>query len=305
MTNEISINWNKNQSAEEPIFEMFDDSEFESIQQDAMALYGEACYVQESYEEYILEATDEPGIATNVVRLVKNLIGRFIRAIGRFMSNLTCKKAVAFFNDPARRTEVKSYMKTAWPLKKGDPGYTLLVAVLRMKLILKHVDAYEFIMKTPSDESEEHIRAKLGEMNLGVADTGHFVITGVTREKAIRIIDKMFGRDGIDNSGKTLKDIIHMLEGFNTFWSPYDKDGKNSVVVKMVTTDIKAFAQFQSELLEAYRFFSTVEKDSVLKGLHENNKKLSDIKDQVHEMNEKADKSVNKTEKDIPIDYKK
>jgi hypothetical protein len=68
MTNEVSINWNKNQSTERPIFEMFDDSEFESIQQEAMALYGEACYVQESYEEYILEAAENEKHTNGVLK---------------------------------------------------------------------------------------------------------------------------------------------------------------------------------------------------------------------------------------------
>lgn len=293
-----------------PIFEAFDESELEELNHEAMALYGEACYVQESYEEYILEAKDGgPGILTSTARLIKNLIGRFVRAITRFMSNQTCKKAIKFFNDSNTRTKIKANIKMAWPLKKGeDPAYALMVAAFRMKLLLKHVEVYEFIMKTDSDDAEL-IRAKLGDMNLGVADTAHFKITGVTPEGCNRIIDKMFGSEGLDGGNKTLKDVIKTLEKFNSFWSPFDEDGKNSVVVKMVTTDIKAFAQFQKELLESYKFFkSLTDKDlEMMNGVNKNSDKVNEvINDTKSEKKETAKETPAKeTDKDIPINYKK
>ena len=289
MTNEVSINWNKNQSAERPIFEMFDDSEFESIQQEAMALYGEACYVQESYEEYILEAAENEkhtnGVLKSTVNLVKNLIGRFIRAITRFMANHQCKKAVEFFNDAKNRSMAKDYIKANWKLEKTDPGYAFIQAVLVMKALLKHVSSYEKIFK--ANNKDELITSLGNDPFGGINDTTHFAITDVTPQKIGAFIDSCFSGNGIYGSDKTLNDIIHQLEKFNTSWTPYDAKGKDSPVVKMITNDIKAFATFQSRLLTAYKFFSTVKNDSVLKGLHENNKKLSDLKDRVHEMNGK------------------
>lgn len=290
MTNEISINWNKNQSIERPIFEAFDESEFEDLQYEAMALYGEACCIEDSIQDYIMETaseakSDEPEIRVlpSVGRLIKNLVGRFIRAITRFMANQQCKKAVKFFNDTKNRSTVKDYIKANWKLEKTDPGYAFIQAVLSMKVLLKHVMAYEKIMKakTPAE-----LEASWGDTSFGnISDTVHFAITDVTPQNIGVYIDKMFGGNGIYGSNKTLNDIIHQLEKFNTHWTPYDS--KDSPIVKLITNDIKAFATFQSRLLTAYKFFSTVEKDSVLKGLHENNKKLSDIKDQVHEMNGK------------------
>lgn len=258
MTNEISINWNKNQSTERPIFEMFDDSEFESIQQEAMALYGEACYVQESYEEYILEASEnnEPNVAQSVVRLIKNLIGRFVRAIGRFLANHACKKAVAYFGESENRKYVKMYTRNKWPIKKGDPGYTLMAAVFRMNLIMRHIVFYKSIMET-NDPKE--LEKKLKNFNLLTSDTGHFTITDVTPEGYFNYLDKMFVGDTINGSGMTLKDVIKTLEKFNTDWTPFDS--KDSKMVKMITTDIKSFAQFQSELLEAYKFFKSDNKE--------------------------------------------
>lgn len=306
MTNEISINWNKNQRTERPIFEAFDEAALEDLQYEAMALYGEACYIEDSIQDYIMEAAsetkgNEPGVLTSVGRLIKNLVGRFIRAITRFMTNHQCKKAVEFFNDAKNRSMVKDYIKANWKLEKTDPGYAFMQAVVVMKVLLKHVSSYEKIFKA---KNKDELIASLGDNPFGgINDTTYFAVTDVTPQKIGTFIDKMFGGNGIYGSDKTLNDIIHQLETFNTRWTPYDS--KDSPVVKMITSDIKAFATFQSRLLTAYKFFSTVEKDSVLKGLHENNKKLSDIKDQAHEMNEKADKSANKTEKDIPIDYKK
>lgn len=258
MTNEISINWNNNQSTERPIFEMFDDSEFESIQQEAMALYGEACYVQESYEEYILEAakSDEPSTAQSVGRLIKNLIDRFIRAIGRFLTNQACKKAVAYFGESKNRKDVKAYTEYKWPIKKCDPEYTLAAAVFRMNLIMRHIVFYKSIMET-NDPKE--LEKKLKNFNLITSDTGHFTITDVTPNEYFKYLDKMFIDGTVNGSGMTLKDVIKTLEKFNTYWSPFDS--KDSKMVEMITTDIKSFAQFQSELLEAYKFFKSNNKE--------------------------------------------
>lgn len=288
MTNEIPINWNKNQSTERPIFEAFDEAELEDLQYEAMALYGEACYIEDSIQDYIMEAAsetkgNEPGVLTSVGRLIKNLVGRFIRAITRFMTNQSCKKAVKFFNDVKNRKTVFDYIRANWPLEKTDPAYALIQATLAMKVLLKHVTAYEKIFKA---KNKDELIESLGKNPFGgINDTTSFAVLNVTPKAISAEIDKMFGENGIYGSNKTLNNIIHQLETFNTRWTPYDSN--DSPVVKMITNDIKAFATFQSRLLTAYKFFSTVEKDSILKGLHENNKKLSDIKDQVHEMNEK------------------
>lgn len=306
MSNEIGINWKKGGvSQTQPLFEIPNDSEMDELFSESMALFGEACYVQEAYDEYILEAKDGgPGILTSTARLIKNLIGRFVRAITRFMSNQTCKKAIKFFNDSNTRTKIKANIKMAWPLKKGeDPAYALMVAAFRMKLLLKHVEVYEFIMRTDCDDAEL-INAKLGDMDLGVADTGHFKITGVTPEGCNRIIDKMFGSEGLDGGNKTLKDVIKTLEKFNSFWSPFDEEGKNSVVVKMVTTDIKAFAQFQKELLESYKFFkSLTDKDlEMMNGVNKNSDKVNEV---INDTKSDKKETTKESNKDIPINYKK
>ena len=264
MTNEASINWNKNQSTERPIFEMFDDSEFESIQQEAMALYGEACYVQESYEAYILEAAENEkqvnGILKSTINLVKNLIGRFIRAITRFMANHQCKKAVKFFSDKTMmHATVRSYIEDSWPLPKTDPGYKLFHAAVRIRLIQRHVDFYEAVLNI-NESNFEITKAKLEKMQLYANDATEFSIVDENNRNAVlRLLDDVFSQSGLNSisssDNKTLKDIIKTLEKFNTFWTPYDAEGKESSVVKMITNDIKAFAQFQSELLEAYKYF--------------------------------------------------
>ena len=264
MTNEVSINWNKNQSTEKPIFEMFDDSEFESIQQEAMALYGEACYVQESYEEYILEAAENEkqtnGVLKSTVNLIKNLVGRFIRAITRFMTNHQCKKAVKFFSDKTMmHATVRSYIEDSWPLPKTDPGYKLFHAAVRIRLIQRHVDFYEAVLNI-NESNFEITKAKLEKMQLYANDATEFSIVDENNRNAVlRLLDDVFSQSGLNSisssDNKTLKDIIKTLEKFNTFWTPYDAEGKESSVVKMITNDIKAFAQFQSELLEAYKYF--------------------------------------------------
>ena len=266
MRNEVSINWNKNQSTERPIFEMFDDSEFESIQQEAMALYGEACYVQESYEEYILEAAknnnDTNGVLKSTVNLIKNLIGRFIRAITRFMANHQCKKAVEFFSRGTMMNyNVRSYIEESWPLAKTDPGYKLLHAAVRIRIIQRHVEFYEAIMNTDKTNINS-FKAKFEKYNLGTNDATDFSIVDENNRNAVlRFLDNTFSQSGSHSisspNNKTLKDIIKTLEKFNTSWTPYDAEGKDSVVVKMITNDIKAFAQFQSELLEAYKYFTS------------------------------------------------
>ena len=264
MTNEVSINWNKNQSTERPIFEMFDDSEFESIQQEAMALYGEACYVQESYEEYILEAAENEkktnGVLKSTVNLIKNLVGRFIRAITRFMANHQCKKAVEFFSDKTMmHSTVRSYIEDSWPLPKTDPGYKLFHAAVRIRLIQRHVDFYEAVLNI-NESNFEITKAKIEKMHLYANAATEFSITDENNRNAVlRLLDDVFSQSGLNSisssDNKTLKDIIKTLEKFNTFWTPYDAEGKESSVVKMITNDIKAFAQFQSELLEAYKYF--------------------------------------------------
>lgn len=295
MTNEVSINWNKNQSMERPIFEMFDDSEFESIQQEAMALYGEACYVQESYEEYILEAAENEkqtnGVLKSTVNLIKNLIGRFIRAITRFMANHQCKKAVEFFSRKTMMNyNVRSYIEDSWPLPKTDPGYKLLYAAVRITIIQRHVEFYEAIMNIDKTNIDS-FKAKFEKYNLGTNDATDFSIINENnlneRKHALRFLDNTFSQSGShsisSSNNKTLKDIIKTLEKFNTSWTPYDAEGKDSVVVKMITNDIKAFAQFQSELLEAYKYFTSskfidVTNERISRDIENNEKMIRQIK---------------------------
>lgn len=313
MTNEVSINWNKNQSTERPIFEMFDDSEFESIQQEAMALYGEACYVQESYEEYILEAAENEkhtnGVLKSTVNLVKNLIGRFIRAITRFMANHQCKKAVEFFSRGTMMNyNVRSYIEESWPLPKTDPGYKLFRAAVRIRLIQRHVDFYEAVLNI-NESNIESTKAKIEKMHLGANDATEFsIVDEDNRSAVLRLLDNIFSQSGLNSisspNNKTLKDIIKTLEKFNTSWTPYDAQGKDSVVVKMVTNDIKAFAQFQSELLDAYKYFMSskfidLTNDRISRDL-ENNLKLNhqrkedDIKiNKIKAENEEKQKEIN------------
>lgn len=322
MTNEIGINWKGSISEKAPLFQIPNESELDELFSESMALYGEACYVQEAYEEYITEAKDGgPGALTNTVRLIKNLIGRFVRAITRFMANKTCQKAIYYLGGYIiGKVSIRDYIKENWPLKESDPGYTLLVAVFRMKLILKHVDVYEFLMKTNCNDPDK-IRKKIEDIGLGVVDTGHFKITEVTLSGALKVYDQMFPRDkGINGSNKTLTDIIRTLEKFNTFWSPYDEEGKDSPVVKMITTDIKAFAQFQKEIIESYRFFSSeaflddrikknmIKIDNLIEKRDNARKELQELekinKEKQEKINELVDKLI-KENKDIPINYNK
>lgn len=316
MTNEVSINWNKNQSTERPIFEMFDDSEFESIQQEAMALYGEACYVQESYEEYILEAAENEkqvnGILKSTINLVKNLIGRFIRAITRFMANHQCKKAVEFFGGKTMiNYNVRRYIEESWPLPKTNPGYKLLYAAVRITIIQHHVEFYE-TMSNMNKSNIESSKAKLKKLNVGTNDTTDFSIMNENnlneRNSALRFLDHTFSQSGSHSinspNNKTLKDIIKTLEKFNTSWTPYDAEGKSSPIVKMITNDIKAFAQFQSELLEAYKYFMSSKfidetNERITREIENNDKLIRQIKEddikinKIKAENEEKEKEIN------------
>ena len=49
--------------------------------------------------------------------------------------------------------------------------------------------------------------------------------------------------------------MSYFLFLYDSFFSCFDS--KDSKIVEMITTDIKAFTQFQSELLEAYKFFKS------------------------------------------------
>ena len=128
------------------------------------------------------------------------------------------------------------------------------------------------------------------------------------RSAVLRLLDNIFSQSGLNSisspNNKTLKDIIKTLEKFNTSWTPYDAQGKDSVVVKMVTNDIKAFAQFQSELLDAYKYFMSskfidLTNDRISRDL-ENNLKLNhqrkedDIKiNKIKAENEEKQKEIN------------
>ena len=313
MTNEISINWNKNQSTERPIFEMFDDSEFESLQQEALALYGEACYVQESYEAYILEAAENEkqvnGILKSTINLVKNLIGRFIRAITRFMANHQCKKAVEFFGGKTMiNYNVRRYIEESWPLPKTDPGYKLFHAAVRIRVLQRHIDCYEAVLNM-NESNVESTKAKLEKLDLGVADTMNFSIVDENNRNAVlRLLDDIFSQSGLNSinspNNKTLKDIIKTLEKFNTSWTPYDAEGKSSPIVKMITNDIKAFAQFQSELLEAYKYFMSSKfidetNERITREIENNDKLIRQIKEddikinKIKAENEEKQKEIN------------
>lgn len=316
MTNEVSINWNKNQSTERPIFEMFDDSEFESLQQEALALYGEACYVQESYEAYILEAAENEkqvnGILKSTINLVKNLIGRFIRAITRFMANHQCKKAVEFFGGKTMiNYNVRRYIEESWPLPKTNPGYKLLYAAVRITIIQRHVEFYE-TMSNMNKSNIKSSKAKLEKLNVGINDTTDFSIMNENnlneRNSALRFLDHTFSQSGSHSinspNNKTLKDIIKTLEKFNTSWTPYDAEGKSSPIVKMITNDIKAFAQFQSELLDAYKYFMSskfidLTNERITREIENNDKLIRQIKEddikinKIKAENEEKQKEIN------------
>ena len=88
----------------------------------------------------------------------------------------------------------------------------------------------------------------------------------------------------------------------------------------MITTDIKAFAQFQKEIIESYRFFSSeaflddrikknmIKIDNLIEKRDNARKELQELekinKEKQEKVNELVDKLM-KENKDIPINYNK
>lgn len=229
MTNEVSINWNKNQSTERPIFEMFDDSEFESIQQEAMALYGEACYVQESYEEYILEAAENEKTKEPMLRkiglTIKALIERFIRAIERFMKNQACNTAIKYFSNKKNMLYILGFMPA------DDEG---------KKKLLKSVQTfYNLLEITKRFESNK-------TKDLTVADVFNVKFSQQKLTSAFTGDDAFF-------TYKNMKHIIHVMEKEKVRYTAAINTVDQESILNIYTTIIKKFAELQSDFIAAYK----------------------------------------------------
>lgn len=241
MTNEVSINWNKNQSTESPIFEMFDDSEFESIQQEAMALYGEACYIQESYEEYILEAAENEKTKEPVLRkiglVIKSLIERFIRAIERFMANQACKKAIDFFSN---------HMNLVFVTTMSDSN--------EKKSKLRECTAIFYRILDITNKLES---GKMKDMTVGDIFNSLESMKQATLAKA-------FGKDGFFTY-HNMKRMIHVMEREKVRYTAAIETVDQEQIIQIYTTMIKQFAKLQTDFIECYKYFSDMKNKNKIK----------------------------------------
>jgi hypothetical protein len=208
---------------------MFDDSEFESIQQEAMALYGEACYVQESYEEYILEAAENDKTKEPMMRkiglTIKALIERFIRAIERFMRNQACKSAISYFSNKKNMLYILQFMPA------DDEG--------KKKLLKSVQTCYNILDVTKRFESNKM-------KDLTVADVFNMKFHQQKLTSAFTGDDAFF-------TYKNMKLIIHVMEREKVRYTAAMETVDQESILNIYTTMIKKFAELQSDFISAYK----------------------------------------------------
>lgn len=237
MTNEIGINWKGSISEKAPLFQIPNESELNELFSESMALYGEACYVQEAYEEYITEASSDDSEKEPKLRklglMIKSLIDRFIRALKRFMTNQTCKKAIKFFSDKFNLTYVLTQNKDEEHFKE------LTSSVATFSRLLEITNRFE--------------SNKLKDLTVGD------IFNNLPSMQ--KSLTKAFGEDGFFTCDN-MKHIIYVMEREKVRYTASIETVDQERIIDIYTAIIKKFATLQTDFIDAYKYFSDMKEKS-------------------------------------------
>lgn len=259
MTNEISINWNKNQSSVEPIFEAFDESELEELNHEAMALYGEACYIEDSIRDYVMEAADDSfddisntkhksnelkPMYKRIAIVIKRLITNFINTVTRFIRSKTNKKAFDYFSKGFLSLTLKvSKYNNATP-EFREHASNLCVLLTMFGELYMHSIQYRKLLKNL--KLRKDFTLEFERSDIEVAKKPEYFATAVRKYGPYWSFANM--REILNTLKEIEKGVLPAIESFAN--NPNYEQFRDEII-----NDSKNFAKFQVGFNKEYKYF--------------------------------------------------